>query len=63
MESCHALLQGKLLDPGIKPSSRTSPALASRFFTTSTAWETHLFRRILLQIMIYINTDIKYKSK
>ena len=28
-----------LLDPGIKPVSLTSPALAGRFFTTSTTWE------------------------
>ena len=25
----------------------TSPALASRFFTTSTTWEAHLFSRML----------------
>ena len=30
---------GDLPNPGIKPSSLTSPALASRFFTTSTTWE------------------------
>ena len=28
-----------LLDPGIEPVSLTSPALAGRFFTTSTTWE------------------------
>ena len=28
-----------LPDPGIKPMSLTSPALAGRFFTTSTTWE------------------------
>ena len=28
-----------LPDPGIEPSSLTSPVLASRFFTTSTTWE------------------------
>ena len=32
---CHFLLQGDLPDPGIKPRSLMSPALASRFFTTS----------------------------
>ena len=31
---------GDLLDPGIEPLSLTSPALAGRFFTTSTTWET-----------------------
>ena len=30
---------GDLPDPGIKPMSLASPALAGRFFTTSTPWE------------------------
>ena len=30
---------GDLPDSGIKPTPLTSPALASRFFTTSTTWE------------------------
>ena len=30
---------GDLPNPGIKPKSLTSPALAGRFFTTSTNWE------------------------
>ena len=30
---------GDLSDPGIEPTSLTSPALADRFFTTSTIWE------------------------
>ena len=30
---------GDLPDPWIKPASLTSPALAGRFFTTSTTWE------------------------
>ena len=29
---------GNLPDPGIGPGSSTSPALAGRFFTTSTTW-------------------------
>ena len=33
---------GDLPDPGIKPESLTSPALAGRFFTTSTTWEASL---------------------
>ena len=36
---CHFLLQGGLPDPGIEPMSLMSPALAGRFFTTSTTWE------------------------
>ena len=30
---------GTLSDPGIESTSRTSPALADRFFTVSTTWE------------------------
>ena len=33
---------GDLSDPGIKPTSLVSPALAGRFFTTRTTWETPL---------------------
>ena len=33
---CYFLLQGNLASPGINPRS---PALAGRFFTTSTTWE------------------------
>ena len=33
---------GDLPDPGIEPLSLTSPALAGRFFTTNTTWETLL---------------------
>ena len=32
---------GDLLDPGIEPTALMSPALAGRFFTTSTTWEAH----------------------
>ena len=32
---------GDLPDPGIEPVSLMSPALAGRFFTTSTTWEVH----------------------
>ena len=32
---CHALSPGELPDPGIKPASLTSPALADVIFTTS----------------------------
>ena len=38
---------GDLPDPGIKSTSLMSPALAGRFFTTSTTWEA-------LRIYIYI---------
>ena len=36
---CHAPLQGNLHNPGIKPASLVSPALAGGFFTTSATWE------------------------
>ena len=32
---------GDLPNPGIKPTSLTSPALAGGFFTASTTWEAH----------------------
>ena len=32
---------GDLPDPGIKPTSFASPALAGRFFTTSATWKAH----------------------
>ena len=34
-------LPGDIPDPGIEHVSLVSPSLADRFFTTSTAWETH----------------------
>ena len=34
---------GDLPDPGIKPMSLMSPALAGGFFATSATWEAHLF--------------------
>ena len=34
---------GDLPDPGIKPASLVSPALAGRFFTTGATWEAPLF--------------------
>ena len=34
---------GDLPEPGIKPTSLMSPALAGGFFTTSTTWEVGVF--------------------
>ena len=54
----HRILQAKILEglpfpfpgdlpnPGIKPESLMSPALAGKFFTTSATWEAHLGNRI-----------------
>ena len=33
---------GDLPNPGIKPTSLTSPAMTSQFFTTSVSWEAHI---------------------
>ena len=43
-------LPGDLLNPGIEPTSLMSPALADRFFTTSTTWEAPKKIRVLLAI-------------
>ena len=40
-------LPGDHPNPGIEPSSLTSPALAGGFFTTSTTWEAHLYTYML----------------
>ena len=42
-------LPGYLPDPGIEPMSPVSPALARRFFTTSTMWEA------LIKGYVYLN--------
>ena len=34
----HVLLQGDLPDPGVEPTSLTSPELAGGFFTTDATW-------------------------
>ena len=49
---------GDLPDPGIKPMSLISPALADGFFTTSTTWEA------LNQLYVYSkNTQKNYQKK
>ena len=40
---------GHLPDPGIKPASLMSPALAGGFFTTSATWEAHT------HVSVYLN--------
>ena len=48
---------GDLPDPGMEPESLRSPALASRFLTTSTSWEVnqlHMITKIKV-ILLYIN--------
>ena len=41
-------------DPGIKPTSLTSPAVAGGFFTTNATWETPSYMCIFTQIYLYI---------
>ena len=38
------LTREDLLNPGIKPMTLMSPALAGRFFTTVATWEAHVQR-------------------
>ena len=34
--------------PGMEPGSPASPALAGRFFTTSTTWEAHIIDTFII---------------
>ena len=38
---------GDLPDPGIEPTTLMSPALAGRFFTPSTTWETQFLTQVV----------------
>ena len=42
---------GHLPNPGIKPVSLMSPALASRFFPTSATWEAHIYIHLKIQTL------------
>ena len=46
---------GDLPDPGMETASLMSPALAGRFFTTSTTWEAQLYRYNLLNTSLAID--------
>ena len=49
---------GNLPDSGsIKPASPVSPALAGRFFTTSTTWETPYLKYNYLKSFFYIHLE------
>ena len=52
---------GDLPDPGIEPTSFTSPALAGWFFTTSAIWEVPLFFRELLRCSPLWNSPYSFK--
>ena len=57
------LLPGHLPEPGVRPESLLSPALAGGFFTTSATWEAPqiaflcyvLFQLCLFQIYLFLN--------
>ena len=51
---------GDLPDPGIKPTSFMSLALAGGFFTISTTWEAH--KSTIFQCKIKIKLKIKKKE-
>ena len=42
---------GDLPDPGMELASLAPPALAGRFFTTSTTWEAHKIQLILAEFL------------
>ena len=50
---------GDLPDPGVKPESPKSPALAGRLFTTSATWEA---RFLLVMCFIHSNVYISIPS-
>ena len=52
---------GDLLDPGFKPTSLISPALAGRFFTTSNTWEAH--KSTIFQFLKNHNRMVAYLMK
>ena len=59
---CHFLLQGNLPNPGIKPASLASPALADRFFTIwatreALTWCNTLFKNFDL-LILQVNSSI-----
>ena len=48
---------GDLPDPGIKPASLTSPALAGGFFTTNATWEAHLGQDHCTKLVAVISVE------
>ena len=50
------LSPGDLPDPGIEPTSLTSPVLADSFFTTSTTWEAwaHSLLKVLKKVKVLV---------
>ena len=55
--------QGNLFDPGTEPESPTSPALASRYFTTSTTWEAHITDKNVKKKKPAIYYNVSFRKK
>ena len=60
-------LSGPVSDPGMEPTSLLSPALAGRFFTTSTTWEAPIQWLITLSqlwyhLVLYLNQSLNVKT-
>ena len=53
---------GDLPNPGVEPISLMSPALAGRFFTTSTTWEAlgTTFKKILTKLVEVMEFQLSY---
>ena len=60
-------LQGDLPNPGIKPTSLASPALACGFFTTTATWEAHqisaLYFSVVKTFKIIVDITVLYTWK
>ena len=68
--SVHGILQARILEwvamsfsrnllkPGIEPTSLTSPALISWFFTTSTTWAIYIYVCVCVCVCVYIYIHI-----
>ena len=51
-----------LFNPGIKPKSLKSPALADWFFTKSATWEAHIYAYILEKSMAPHSSTLAWKN-
>ena len=53
---------GDLPDPGIEPTSFTSPTLAGGFFTTSATWEAHIHECVSVCLCVCVYTYLEKRS-
>ena len=71
--SVHCILHARILewvaiifsrgpsDPGIEPTSPTSPVLTSKFFTSRATWETHMCVCVSIKRLIFLLNLISRK--